>query len=73
MTPSDLGKIAQKKKPVQGTLGNRWNIKVDMSGDTFHQVYPRYIFFPFKGGPETNTILLNVLILRLILGFRDEC
>ena len=45
LTPSDLGKIAQKKKPVQGTLGNRWNIKVDMSGDTFHQVYPRCIFF----------------------------
>ena len=29
-----------------------------MFGDTFHQVSPQYIFFPFKGAPETNTIQL---------------
>ena len=50
MTPSDLGKIAQKKKPVQGTLGKRWNIKVDMSGDTFH--YGHTILFQINNFTE---------------------
>ena len=31
-----------------------------MFGVTFHQVSPQYIFFPFKGAPETNTIQLKL-------------
>ena len=62
-----LGKSIKEKKPLRGTLGNRWNIKIDMFGDTFHQVSPQYIFFPFKGGPETNTIQLLLENVRIEL------
>ena len=50
------------------------NIKVDMSSDTLHLVFPNCIFFPFNGAPGPNALSLfswaslNIDIIPVIGG-----